>query len=255
MAASASRPWGLLAPQWQHAVRNSSARWFTSRTFLIHAETANYRAISWRITIAGLRPLFRIGQDLAIRTGALRLSLIFATSTAARMGAATLSAYEIVFQLFMLCSDVIDGLAIAGQALVAKYLGSGEKARAYRMGVTLMLCGVVTPVCYSQGASPSRGRLSSSFFTTSVEVMALLTPGAMILVCLIQPLNGAVFVLDGLLIGARDTRYLMWAMVAGATIMIPLAWSARQFGWGLPGILLAIVALMAWRAATNVAAS
>ena len=219
--------------------------------FLYSPQTAAYRAIPWRITIAGLRPLFRIGQELAIRTGALRLSLIFATSTAARMGAATLSAYEIVFQLFMLCSDVVDGLAIAGQALVAKYLGSGERARAYRMGVSLTLCGVTAGLLFAVSFALAWATIVK-FFTTSVEVLALLTPGATILVCLIQPLNGIVFVLDGLLIGARDTRYLMWAMVAGAAIMIPLTWSARQFGWGLLGILLAIVTLMIWRAATNI---
>jgi putative MATE family efflux protein len=219
--------------------------------FFYSAETANYRTISWRISSAGLRPLFSIGQDLAIRTGALRLSLIFATSTAARMGTATLSAYEIIFQLFMLCSDVIDGLAIAGQALVAKYLGSGEKARAYRMGVTLILSGVITGLLFAASFAFAWETIVK-FFTTSVEVIALLTPSATILICLIQPLNGAVFVLDGLLIGARDTRYLMWAMVGGAMIMIPLAWAARQFDLGLPGILLAIAALMAWRAATNV---
>jgi hypothetical protein len=27
----------------------------------------------------------------------------------------------------LLCSDVIDGLAVAGQALVAKYLGAAQK--------------------------------------------------------------------------------------------------------------------------------
>lgn len=218
--------------------------------FFGSAETAKYRAIRWRITASGLRPLFRIGQDLAIRTGALRLSLIFATSTAARMGAATLSAYEIVFQLFMLCSDVIDGLAIAGQALAAKFLGSGEKQRAHRMGVTLTLCGIVTGLLFSVSFVVGWARIVS-FFTTSNAVIALLSPGVMILVCLIQPLNGVVFVLDGFLIGAHDTRYLMKAMLAGAAIAIPLAWSSLQNGWGLTGILLAIAMLMVWRAATN----
>lgn len=222
-----------------------------SGLFFYSPQTANYRANPWRVTSAGLRPLFRIGQDLAIRTGALRLSLIFATGTAARMGAATLSAYEIVFQLFMLCSDIIDGLAIAGQALVAKYLGSGERERAYRMGVTLTLCGVTAGLLFAVSFALAWAMIVE-FFTANAEIIALLSPGVTILVCLIQPLNGVVFVLDGLLIGARDTRYLMWAMVAGAAIMIPLAWSARQFDLGLPGILLAIVALMIWRAATNV---
>ena len=212
--------------------------------------TAGYRTIPCRITAAGLRPLFRIGQDLAIRTGALRLSLIFATSTAARISAATLSAYEIVFQLFMLGSDIIDGLAIAGQALAAKYLGSGEKERAYRMGVILLRCGVVSGLLFTVSFVVAWQSIVA-FFTTSSAVIALLSPGVMILVCLIQPLNGVVFVLDGFLIGARDTRYLMKAMLAGAAIMIPLAWSSLQFGWGLMGILLAIAALMVWRAATN----
>ena len=219
--------------------------------FFYSAGTVRYRAIRWRISAAGLRPLFRIGQDLAIRTGALRLSLIFATSTAARMGAATLSAYEIVFQLFMLCSDVIDGLAIAGQALAAKYLGSGEEYRAHRMGVTLTLCGIVAGLLFSVSFLAA-WELIVEFFTTSSIVISLLTPGVMMLVCLIQPLNGVVFVLDGLLIGARDTRYLKKAMLVGAAIMIPLAWSSLHFGWGLMGILLSITALMSWRAATNV---
>lgn len=219
--------------------------------FLYSAEMDKYRAIRWRVTAAGLRPLFRIGQDLAIRTGALRLSLIFATSTAARMGAATLSAYEIVFQLFMLCSDIIDGLAIAGQALAAKYLGAADKERAHRVGVILIRCGVVAGLLFTAGFVVAWSSIVE-FFTTSSAVIALLSPGVMILICLIQPLNGVVFVLDGFLIGARDTRYLMKAMLAGAAIMIPLAWSSLHFGWGLLGILLSITALMTWRAATNV---
>jgi len=72
------------------------------------------------------------------------------------------------------------------------------------------------------------------------------------LVCLIQPLNGVVFILDGLLIGAHDTCYLMKAMLAGAAIMIPLAWSSLQWGWGLMKILVSITALMLWRGTTNV---
>ena len=219
--------------------------------FLISRQTADYRAaVGRRITIAGLKPLFRIGQDLAIRTGALRLSLVFATSTAARMGAATLAAYEIVFQLFMLCSDVIDGLAIAGQALVAKHLGSHDQQRAYRMGMTLTLTGCLAGLGFALGFAVAWSEIVS-FFTSSTEVSKLLTSGVMLLVSGLQPFNGMVFVLDGLLIGARDTRYLMWAMLAGAAILVAVAWSSLQLSWGLPGILSAISALMLWRSATN----
>jgi MATE family multidrug resistance protein len=219
--------------------------------FLLSKQSAQYRAIQWRITFAGLRPLFRIGHDLAIRTGALRLSLIFATSTAARMGAATLSAYEIVYQLFMLGSDVIDGLAIAGQALVAKYLGWHQRESAYRMGMTLTLSGLVAGLIFAFGFAATWSSIIG-LFTTSAEVKALLTTAVMLLVCVIQPLNGIVFVLDGLLIGARDTRYLMWAMlIGGFGIFAPLSWLSLYFGWGLIGIIIGVSALMSWRCATN----
>ncbi|HWH79138.1 MAG TPA: hypothetical protein VNT76_17270, partial [Candidatus Binatus sp.] len=83
-------------------------------------------------------------------------------------------------------------------------------------------------------------------------VITLLTGRIMWLVCFFQPLNGVVFVLDGLLIGARDTRYLMWAMLAGAlAVFVPISWSALHFGWGLIGIVGGLSALMAWRCATN----
>ena len=219
---------------------------FTSR------RTAAYRAVGWRISMAKLRPLFRIGGDLALRTGALRLSLIFATGTAARMGAAILSAYEIAFQLFMLCSEVIDGLAVAGQALVAKYLGAHRNETAFRMGRTLIVCGAVAGLAFGALfilAEPSIIR----FFTKSPEVIAAIGGGLFLLVALMQPLNGIVFVIDGLLIGARDTRFLMWAMLAGGCgVFIPISWLSLNYGWGLAGILTGLSALMLWRCATNV---
>jgi len=219
--------------------------------YLTSKQTADYRDIQWRITSAGLRPLFRIGQDLAVRTGALRLSLVFATSTAARMGATTLAAYEIVFQLFMLCSDVIDGLAIAGQALVAKHLGSQEKRQAYRMGVTLSVSGFITGLLFALAFATAWNSIVR-FFTASPEVIVRLTGNIMLLVCFLQPLNGVVFVLDGLLIGARDTRYLMWAMLAGAlAVFVPISWASLHFSWGLIGIVSGVSALMLWRCATN----
>ena len=219
--------------------------------FTMARHTAPYRAGSWRISFAALRPIFRIGQDLAIRTGALRLSLVVATSSAARMGAVTLSAYEIVFQLFMLCSDVIDGLAIAGQALVAKHLGSRDKQRAYRMGVTLTISGLLAGLLFALSFAIGWNYIVH-FFTSSPQVIALLSSRVMLLVCVLQPLNGVVFVLDGLLIGAHSTRYLMWAMLAGGLLLcMPISWLSLQRGWGLDGILIGIGALMAWRGATN----
>ncbi len=211
-----------------------------------------YRPGHWRWSPANLRPLFRIGRELAIRTGALRLSLIVATGAAARMSATVLSAHEIAFQLFLLCSDVIDGLAVAGQALVAKHLGAGRKDIAYGMGKALMLCGLGAGLFFAAVFLGGKESIIE-FFTGSPDVMLILGGGIFFLLALYQPLNGIVFVLDGLLIGANDTRFLMRAMLVGAfAIFMPLSWLALRLEWDLMGLWLGVSALMSWRLATNV---
>jgi len=168
------------------------------------------------------------------------------------MGAAILSAYEIAFQLFMLCSDVIDGLAVAGQALVAKHLGAHRNETAVRMGRTLIVCGAVAGLLFSALFIAAESSIIR-FFTGSLEVIAAIGGGLFLLVAIMQPLNGIVFVIDGLLIGARDTRFLMWAMLAGGCgVFIPISWLSLNYGWGLTGILIGLSALMLWRCATNV---
>jgi MATE family multidrug resistance protein len=118
------------------------------------------------------------------------------------------------------------------------------------MGVTLLLCGCIAGVGFTVGFAAAWSMIAA-FFTTSQEVVSLLDYRVMLLVCALQPFNGMVFVLDGLLIGARDTRYLMWAMLIGAALLIAVAWSALELGWGLIGIVSAVGTLMAWRSATN----
>ena len=218
--------------------------------FFFSRPMAAYRAVQWRISLTRLRPLFRIGSDLAIRTGALRGSLVFATSCAARMGARVLSAHEITFQLMLLGSDVVDGLAVAGQALVAKYLGAAQKENAIAMGKTLILCGAVAGLMFGVAFLGAQDAIVS-FFTNSADVKLLLGSGVILLVALFQPLNGIVFVLDGFLIGAHDTRFLMWAMLIGALgIFVPISWMSLEWGWGLMGIWAGVGALMSWRLIT-----
>ena len=236
------------------AIAASSAQLVGAATclgiFFFSRSSTAYRAVKWRISLTRLRPLFRIGSDLAIRTGALRGSLVFATSCAARMGANILSAHEIAFQLMLLGSDVIDGLAVAGQALVAKYLGSAQKEKAIAMGKTLIRCGAVAGLLFGIAFLGAQDAIVT-FFTNSTDVKLLLGAGVILLVALFQPLNGIVFVLDGLLIGARDTRFLMWAMLIGALgIFVPISWMSLNWGWGLTGIWAGVGALMSWRLVT-----
>jgi Na+-driven multidrug efflux pump len=60
-----------------------------------------------------------------------------------------------------------------------------------------------------------------------------------------------VFALDGILIGAGDTRYLMWSMlVAGVAVYVPIALAALHYGWGIVGVWWGLVGLIAVRLVT-----
>ena len=120
------------------------------------------------------------------------------------------------------------------------------------MGRTLIVCGAVAGLSFSALFIITESSIIR-FFTKSPEVIAAIGGGLFLLVALMQPLNGIVFVIDCLLIGARDTRYLMWAMLAGGCgVFIPISWLSLDYGWGLAGILTGLSALMLWRCATNV---
>ena len=68
------------------------------------------------------------------------------------------------------------------------------------------------------------------------------------LFALMQPANGAVFALDGILIGAGDTRFLMWAMLASSLLVfVPIALMSLAFDWGIMGVWAGLVALIAAR--------
>jgi Na+-driven multidrug efflux pump len=70
-----------------------------------------------------------------------------------------------------------------------------------------------------------------------------------LLFALMQPLNGAVFALDGILIGAGDGRYLMWSMVAAFVASAAVALAALAFDWGIVGVWGALVVLICVRLA------
>jgi Na+-driven multidrug efflux pump len=71
------------------------------------------------------------------------------------------------------------------------------------------------------------------------------------LFALMQPANGAVFALDGILIGAGDTRFLMWAMLAASVaVYVPVALGSLALGLGIVGVWAGLLGLIAVRLGT-----
>jgi Na+-driven multidrug efflux pump len=71
------------------------------------------------------------------------------------------------------------------------------------------------------------------------------------LFALMQPANGAVFALDGILIGAGDTRFLMWGMLAASLgAFVPIALLSLALDLGIVGVWTGLLALIAVRLIT-----
>lgn len=201
---------------------------------------------------AAIRRLAVVGRDLFVRTAALRLSLTFATAVAARLGAVDLGAHQIAFELWSFLALVLDSLAIAGQAMIGRLLGSGNVADARRAGRRMIEWGVGAGVLFAAGVAALRPVLPR-LFTDDAEVVALCA-FVLVFVAALQPVNAVVFVLDGVLIGAGDMGFLARAMVLAAVVFAAAAGAVLVLGlgigwlWASLGVLmLTRMAALAWR--------
>jgi MATE family, multidrug efflux pump len=198
--------------------------------------------------LAKMRPLMRIGSEIAVRTSALLGSFLVASAVLARVGAASLAAHQIAFQLFVFLALVLDALAIAAQVMVGRLLGAGDGARARAAASRVILWSVVVATGFGVVLA-ALGDVIPRAFTDDEAVIAQ-AQEIWWLFAALMPLNGAVFALDGILIGAGDTRFLMWGMLAAAAVYVPVALLALHEGWGIVGVWWGLAGLIAVRALT-----
>jgi putative MATE family efflux protein len=211
---------------------------FVAELLRPHAETK-------RPNLEAMRPMLRVGRQIFVRTTALYASFLVAASLCARMGDAQLGAHQIALQLFFFIALILDAVAIAGQVIVGRMLGGGDADGAYHAALRMIAWSVVV----GTGFALVLGGLSSvvpQAFTSDHAVLhqaALLWP----FFAVMQPLGGAVFALDGILIGASDTSYLMWSMLAASALFIAFAAVGYAVGWGIVGVWVALDVLIAAR--------
>jgi putative MATE family efflux protein len=196
-----------------------------------------------------LAPLLRTGGDLVVRTGALVGSFLVASAVLARIGSASLGAHQIAFQLFVFLALVLDAIAIAGQVIVARSLGAGDDRTAYDAAHRMIVLSVAAGIVIGAALLALTDVIPRAF--TSDDAVIERAREVWPLFALMQPAAAAVFALDGILIGAGDTRYLAVTMVvAGFGVYVPIALLALANGWGIVGVWCGLLALMATRLVT-----
>jgi putative MATE family efflux protein len=194
---------------------------------------ARREGASLRPDVAGIGRAAHAGGALVVRTLTLRASLLVMTYGAAGLGATSVATHQLAITLWTFLAFALDAIAIAAQAITGRSLGAGDRATT-RAATTRMvhwgvLGGLVTGVGLA-AVSPVVGVL----FTSDPAVHDLLWP-VLVVAAVFQPVAGVLFVLDGVLIGAGDGRYLAWGGVAVLTMFAPLAWLAVRAGPTLTG--------------------
>ena len=204
-----------------------------------------------RIEPAAMRRIAGISRDLFLRTAALLTGLLISTAVAARMGTVVVAAHQIARELWTMLALVQDGFAIAGQAMIGTALGAGRIDEARAMAWRLLGWGVAFG-CIVGVAYLALGGVLPGVFTTDAEVIA--TVGTVwVVVAALQPVGGVVFVLDGILMGAGDFRFLWWSTaLASLGALVPVCLLALRLGWGLQGIWAGMAALMLVRGVLTV---
>lgn len=164
----------------------------------------------------GVRGTARSGGWLFLRTVSLRLALLATVAVATRLGTDELAGWQIAFTLFSTAAFALDALAIAAQALVGKGLGAGDESFVRRVLGRTVAWGAWFGVIVGAVIAAASGVIGLVF--TSDAALAALVQPALLVLALLQPVCGVVFVLDGVLMGAGDARYLA---IAGGLNLVP----------------------------------
>jgi putative MATE family efflux protein len=238
--------WGIEGSAWGTVTAQLAA---AAAYLVIVRRSAREHHVPLRPHAAGMRATAVVGGPLVVRTASLLLTFLVTTNLAARIGDDDVAAHQIAFQTFLFLALSLDALAIAGQAMVGRFLGASDAPSARSVARRLIELGVMIGVLLTVVVAVSAPWLVRAF-SDAAHVRDLATQ-LLLVVAVLQPLNALVFVLDGVLIGAGDQRYLAVAMiVATFVVFAPLAVVVTALDGG---VLALWGALAGWVVARGVA--
>ncbi|MFF4286096.1 MATE family efflux transporter [Streptomyces sp. NPDC001739] len=209
---------------------------------------ARRHGASLRPDAAGIRASAQAGVPLLVRTLSLRAVLMIATAIAARLGDAEVAAHQIVITLWNLLAFALDAIAIAGQAIIGRHLGAGDRAGARAACRRMVQWGIAAGLVLGLLVVLSRPLFIPLFTSDPAVRDPLLT--TLLVVAVTQPVSGVVFILDGVLMGAGDGPYLAWAMVLTLALFAPAALAVPAFGGGLVTLWWTMALMMTVRMVT-----
>ncbi|MGK2349062.1 MATE family efflux transporter [Actinomyces sp. W5033] len=234
------------------------------------ALTARAEGVGLAPRRAGLGASLGAGAPLLVRTLTLRAAILATVWAATALGEVPLAAHQVVISLWTFTAFCLDALAIAAQALIGTALGQADAAaggaraqdaapqpdapgQADQEPLLSIDAVLRRSLGWGVGTSVVTGLLLAvlspwlpQLFTSDPQVVAAVVP-ALLVTATALPVAGAVFLFDGVLMGAGDGVYLARAGLITLVPYLPLTVAVHS-GWpsgGAPGLVW-LWAAFAW---------
>ena len=236
--------WGVAGSAWATVIAQVAAA-AAFLTIIVRSVRAEGAAL--RPSREGVRQTAVVGGPLIVRTASLLAVFLATTNLAARSSDDAVAAHQIAFQVFLFLALSLDALAIAGQAMIGRHLGAVDAEKARAVARRMIEWGVLVGLAFGV-VLLATGSLVVPIFTGDGGVRDLAVQ-LLLIVAILQPLNAVVFVLDGVLIGAGDQRFLAGAMVVATFgVFAPAAIGVTLAGGGIVALWGALALWIAARA-------
>ncbi|MEY2847593.1 MAG: hypothetical protein RI885_258 [Actinomycetota bacterium] len=211
------------------AVGTVVAQWGMATVYVVIAvRAARAASTTLRPGLSGVAGVAASGGWLLLRTASLRVALLATVVVATGQGVTQLATMQIALTVFFTLAFALDALAIAGQAMIGHALGAADVVRVTAITRRLVFFGLMGGAALGvliAAVSPFAGAV----FTSDAAVGAAVTPVLLTMAAGV-PIAGLVFVLDGVLIGAGDARYLALTGIVNVAVYLPLLGVAGPTG-------------------------
>ncbi|GLT37072.1 hypothetical protein SLA2020_114080 [Shorea laevis] len=158
------------------------------------------------------------GFMLLTRGIAVTFCVTLAASLAARLGSTPMAAFQICLQVWLTSSLLADGLAVAGQALLACAFAEKDMNKVTVTATRVSQMGFVLGMGLSLVVGVGL-YFGSGVFSNDPKVLQIICIGVPF-VAATQPINTIAFVFDGINFGASDFAYTAYSMVLVSGVSI-----------------------------------
>ncbi|XP_011047405.1 PREDICTED: MATE efflux family protein FRD3-like isoform X2 [Populus euphratica] len=184
------------------------------------------------------------GFLLLARVIAATICVTLAASRAARLGSTTMAAFQICLQVWLTSSLLADGLAVAGQAIIACAFAEKDYQKATTAAARVLQMSFILGLGLAVVVGLAL-HFGDMIFSKDPDVLRIIAIGIPF-VAGTQPLNSIAFVFDGVNFGASDFAYSSYSMVLVATASIAAIFVLSKTG-GFVGIWVALTIFMGLR--------